>query len=160
MACGPSPVLNLKLQGLLLEAYPYTSGPVECRRGVPIRIFLFTFILIVLGHYIVWVSWMGKYSAFSLLAGVSIPFLFCLATCYAPERRFRGCREFESYRGFVAPFTLVFMTFPAMPGVIHVVITEGLTVVTLFLLLLILFMYLYLSLWYLRVWKWCARQLI
>jgi len=50
---------------------------------------------------------MGKYSVFSFLVGVSIPFLFCLATCYAPERRFRGCKEFENYRSFVTPYTLI-----------------------------------------------------
>ncbi len=89
---------------------------------------------------------MGKYSVFSLLVGVSIPFLFCLATCYAPERRFRGCKEFENYRSFATPYMLILAGFPFMPGVIHMVITEGVTTVTLIFLIMAFSLYLYMFL--------------
>jgi hypothetical protein len=112
----------------------------EDRKVIPLRVFLFTFILMNLLHYVFWVWWMGKYSVFSLLVGNSIPFLFCLATCYAPERRFRGCKEFENYRSFVTPYMLTLAAgFPFMPGVIHIVITEGVATITLILLTIVLF---------------------
>jgi len=144
-----------------LEVYPYTSGLMEDRKeAVPFRHFLFTFIFIVLVHYVYWVWWMGKYSVFSLLVGVSIPFLFCLATCYAPERRFRGCKEFENYRSFATPYMLILAGFPVTPGVIHMVITEGVATITLILLIIVFSLYLFILLWYLEARKWCTRRWI
>jgi hypothetical protein len=133
---------------------------VEDRKVIPFRVFFFTFLLIVLSHYVFWVWWMGWYSVFSLLVGVSIPFLFCLATCYAPERRFRGCKEFENYRSFATSYMLILAGFPFMPGVIHMVVTEGVTTVTLIFLIMVLFLYLYMFLWYLEARKWCTRRWI
>jgi hypothetical protein len=133
---------------------------VEDRKVIPFRVFLFTFILMNLVHYVFWVWWMGKYSVFSLLVGNSIPFLFCLATCYAPERRFMGCKEFENYRSFTTPIMLTYTSLPFMPGMIHMVITEGVTTLTLILLAIVSFLYLYMFLWYLEVWKWCTRRWI
>ena len=132
----------------------------EDRKLIPFRVFLFTFILMILLHYVFWVWWMGWYSVFSLLVGNSIPLLFGLATCYAPERRFRGCKGFENYRSFATPFMLILASFPFMPGVIHTVITEGVTTVTLILLTVVSFLYLYMFLWYLEVRKWCTRRWI
>jgi len=139
---------------------PYTAGVVEDRKVIPFRVFLFTFILMNLLHYVFWVWWMGWYSVFSLLVGVSIPFLFCLATCYAPERRFRGCKEFENYRSFATPIMLIQTSFPSMPRVIHIVITEGVTTVTFIFLTMVLFLYLLMFLWYLGVREWCTRRWI
>jgi len=158
------PLRQWDLRGLLhfgvFLLHPYTSGDVEDRKVMPFRHFLFTFIFIVLVHYVYWGWWMGRFSVFSLLVGVSIPFLFCLATCYAPERRFRGCKEFEDYRSFATLFMLILAGFPSTPGVIHMVITEGVTTVTLILLILVLFLYLYMFLWYLGVRGWCTRRWI
>jgi hypothetical protein len=158
------PLRQWDLRGLLhfgvFLLYPYTTGVMEDRKVIPFRVFLFTFLFIVLSHYVYWVWWMGKYSVFSFLVGVSIPFLFCLATCYAPERRFRGCKEFENYRSFVTPYTLILAGFPFMPGVIHTVITEGVTTVTLIFLIIVLSLYLHIFLWYLEVRKWCTRRWI
>jgi hypothetical protein len=139
---------------------PYTAGVVEDRKVIPFRVFLFTFILMNLLHYVFWVWWMGKYSVFSLLVDNSIPFLFCLATCYAPERRFGGCKEFENYRSFVTPIMLTYTSLPFMPGVIHMAITEGVTTFTLILLATVSFLYLYMFLWYLGVRAWCTRRWI
>jgi uncharacterized membrane protein YdjX (TVP38/TMEM64 family) len=133
---------------------------VEDREVMPFRVFLFTFLFIGLGHYVFWVWWMGWYSVFSLLVGHSIPFLFCLVTCYAPERRFRGCKEFENYRSFATPYMLILAGFPSMPRVIHMVITEGVTTITLILLIIVFSLYLYIFLWYLEVRKWCTRRWI
>ena len=132
----------------------------EDRKVIPFRVFLFTFLFLVLVHYVFWVWWMGWYSVFSLLVGNSIPFFFCLATCYAPERRFRGCKEFENYRSFATPYMLTLTSLPFMPGVIHIVITEGVATITLILLTIVLFLYLYIFLWYLEVRKWCTRRWI
>jgi hypothetical protein len=132
----------------------------EDRKVIPFRVFLFTIILTILLHYVFWVWWMGWYSVFSLLVGVSIPFLFCLATCYAPERHFRGCKEFENYRSIATPYMLVFAGFPYMPRVIHILITEGVTTVTLIFLIIMFSLYLYIFLWYLGVRKWCTRRWI
>ncbi len=143
-----------------MEVYPYTSGLMEDRKAVPFRHFLFTFIFIVLVHYVYWVWWMGKYSVFSPPVGNSIPFLFCLATCYAPERHFRGCKEFENYRSFATLYMLILAGFPSTPGVIHMVITEGVTTLTLIFLIMALFLYLHMFLWYLGVRRWCTRRWI
>ena len=132
----------------------------EDRKVIPFRVFLFTFILMNLLHYVFWVWWMGWYSVFSLLVGNSIPFLFCLTTCYAPERRLRGCKEFENYRSFTTPYMLILASFPSMPRVIHMVITEGVTTLTLILLIIVFSVYLYKFLWYLEVRKWCTRRWI
>lgn len=147
------PLRQWDLRGLLhfgvFLLYPYTTGFMEDRKVIPLRVFLFTFILMNLLHYVFWVWWMGKYSVFSLLVGNSIPFLFCLATCYAPERRFRGCKEFENYRSFATPYMLTLTSLPFMPGMMHIVITEGVATITLILLTIVLFLYLYIFLWYL-----------
>jgi hypothetical protein len=158
------PLRQWDLRGLLhfgvFLLYPYTSGVVEDREVMPFYHFLFTFLFIVLSHYVFWVWWMGWYSVFSLLVGVSIPFLFCLATCYAPERRFRGCKEFENYRSFVTPYMLTLASLPLMPAVIHIVITEGVATITLILLIIAFSLYLYIFFWYLGVRKWCTRRWI